>query len=105
MKSYLSITVIELIKAKYYIVLMAIGVSFPLITGGVDLSIGTGLVCYSLAGGYLITQCGWPTGAAMVVTLLFGIIIGCINGVLIGVMDLPPFLVIQYTEACLMRIS
>ena len=33
---------------------MAIGVTFPLITAGVDLSIGTGLICYSLLGGYLI---------------------------------------------------
>ena len=85
-------TILTIMDYSYYIVLMAIGVSFPLITGGVDLSIGTGLVCYSLAGGYLITQCGWPTGAAMLVSILFGVIIGFINGVLIGVMDLPPFL-------------
>ena len=71
---------------------MAIGVAFPLITGGVDLSIGTGLVCYSLAGGYLIAFCGWPTGLAMLVSILFGIVIGVLNGILIGVMDLPPFL-------------
>ena len=85
-------TILTIMDYSYYIVLMAIGVSFPLITGGVDLSIGTGLVCYSLAGGYLITRCGWPVGAAMLVTILFGIVIGIINGVLIGVMDLPPFL-------------
>ena len=85
-------TILTIMDYSYYIVLMAIGVSFPLITGGVDLSIGTGLVCYSLAGGYLILHCGWPVGLAMVVTVLFGTIIGVINGVLIGVMDLPPFL-------------
>ena len=85
-------TILTIMDYSYYIVLMAIGVSFPLITGGVDLSIGTGLVCYSLAGGYLILHCGWPVGIAMVVTVLFGTIIGVINGVLIGVMDLPPFL-------------
>jgi ribose transport system permease protein len=77
---------------SYYIVLMAIGVAFPLITGGVDLSIGTGLVCYSLAGGYLIMFKGWPTGVAMIVSILFGLAIGTLNGILIGVMDLPPFL-------------
>ena len=48
-------TILTIMDYSYYIVLMAIGVAFPLITGGVDLSIGTGLVCYSLAGGYLIT--------------------------------------------------
>ena len=85
-------TILTIMDYSYYIVLMAIGVSFPLITGGVDLSIGTGLVCYSLAGGYLIMFCGWPTGLAMIVTVLFGIAIGVLNGILIGVMDLPPFL-------------
>ena len=43
---------------------MAIGVTFPLITGGVDLSIRTGLICYSLAGGYLITQKGMPVAGS-----------------------------------------
>ncbi|MCR5589929.1 MAG: ABC transporter permease [Lachnospiraceae bacterium] len=85
-------TILTIMDYSYYIVLMAIGVSFPLITGGVDLSIGTGLVCYSLAGGYLIMFCGWPTGLAMVVSVIFGIAIGALNGVLVGVMDLPPFL-------------
>ena len=85
-------TILTIMDYSYYIVLMAIGVAFPLITGGVDLSIGTGLVCYSLAGGYLIMFKGWPTGLAMIVSILFGIAIGVLNGVLIGVMDLPPFL-------------
>ena len=85
-------TILTIMDYSYYIVLMAIGVAFPLITGGVDLSIGTGLVCYSLAGGYLIAFCGWPTGLAMLVSLAFGIVIGVLNGILIGVMDLPPFL-------------
>lgn len=85
-------TILTIMDYSYYIVLMAIGVAFPLITGGVDLSIGTGLVCYSLAGGYLIMFKGWPTGLAMIVSILFGIAIGVLNGILIGVMDLPPFL-------------
>ncbi|MCR5580203.1 MAG: ABC transporter permease [Pseudobutyrivibrio sp.] len=85
-------TVLSILDYSYYIVLMAIGVTFPLITGGVDLSIGTGLICYSLAGGYLVVHCGWPTVAGMLVSVLFGIAIGCLNGVLIAVMDLPPFL-------------
>ena len=39
-------TLMSILDYSYYIVLMAIGVTFPLITGGVDLSIGTGLICY-----------------------------------------------------------
>ena len=85
-------TFLNIMEFSYYIVLIAIGVTFPLITGGVDLSIGTGLICYSLAGGYLVVHCGWPTGLGILVSLLFGIAIGTLNGFLISVMDLPPFL-------------
>jgi ribose transport system permease protein len=45
-------TFVSLLDCSYYVALMAIGVTFPLITGGVDLSIGTGLICYALFGGY-----------------------------------------------------
>lgn len=85
-------TVMSILDYSYYIALMAIGVTFPLITGGVDLSIGTGLICYSLAGGYLVMQCGWPTEAGLLVSILFGVIIGIVNGVLVAIMNLPPFL-------------
>lgn len=85
-------TVMSILDYSYYIALMAIGVTFPLITGGVDLSIGTGLICYSLAGGYLIVHCGWPVGAGMAVSVLFGMVIGTLNGFLVAVMNLPPFL-------------
>lgn len=85
-------TVLSILDYSYYIILMAIGVTFPLITGGVDLSIGTGLICYSLAGGYLIVHQGWPTWACMLVAVGFGIVIGLLNGCLVSLMNLPPFL-------------
>ena len=85
-------TVMSILDYSYYIALMAIGVTFPLITGGVDLSIGTGLICYSLTGGFLIVQKGWPVWAGILVTLLLSIVIGLLNGVLVSIMDLPPFL-------------
>ncbi len=50
---------------SYYDLLMAIGVTFPLITGGVDLSIGTGMVCYALIAGYLVRNNNLPVAVAM----------------------------------------
>ncbi len=85
-------TVLSMLDYSYYIILMAIGVTFPLITGGVDLSIGTGLICYSLAGGYLVVHCGWPTWAGMLVAVLFGTVMGLVNGCLVSLLNLPPFL-------------
>lgn len=85
-------TFVSILDYSYYIALMAIGVAFPLMTAGVDLSIGTGLICYSLVGGYLIVFQGWPTWAGMLVSVLFGAAMGAINGSLVALMDLPPFL-------------
>ena len=86
-------TLVSILDYSYYIVLMSIGVTFPLLTGGVDLSIGTGLICYSLVGGYLITFHNFPVGGGILVTILFGVAFGIINGTLVAVMEIPPFLV------------
>ena len=85
-------TFVNILDSSYYIALMAIGVVFPLITGGVDLSIGTGMVCYGLIGGYLAVYQGVPVWAALLITVLCGVVMGCFNGVLVAVMELPPFL-------------
>ena len=69
-------TFINILDFSYYIVLMAIGVAFPLMTGGVDLSIGTGLVCYSLVGGYLIVHKGMPTIVGILAAIILGMLIG-----------------------------
>ena len=47
-------TLLSMLDFSYYDLLMAIGVTFPLITGGVDLSIGTGMVCYALIAGTMV---------------------------------------------------
>ncbi len=94
-------TIITLFGYMYYILLMAIGVTFPLITGGVDLSIGTGLVCYSIVGSYLINHQGMPIWVGILVTLLLGTAMGAFNGLVVSVLELPPFI----TTLCTMMIA
>ena len=65
-------TLLSMLDFSYYDLLMAIGVTFPLITGGVDLSIGTGMVCYALIAGTMVRSHGWPVAAAMVLCLVLG---------------------------------
>ena len=85
-------TIITMCSYMYYIMLMAIGVTFPLLTGGVDLSIGTGIICYSIVGSFLIRQGGMPIGIGMLVTVGMGVAIGLINGLIVAKLDLPPFI-------------
>ncbi len=85
-------SILSMLDFSYYDILMAIGVTFPLITGGVDLSIGTGMVCYALLGGTLIRNYNVPVAVGMLVCVLLGLAIGTLNGTLVAVMNLPPFL-------------
>lgn len=85
-------TYLEILRNMYYIMLMAIGVTFPLITGGVDLSMGTGLVSYALIGSYLIRIFGWSTEWAVLLTISLGVFVGFINGTVISRIGLPPFI-------------
>jgi ribose transport system permease protein len=93
-------TVVTLCNYMYYILLMAIGVTFPLLTGGVDLSIGTGLICYAIVGSYAISN-GMPVWAGMLVALGMSLVIGFVNGIIIAKLELPPFI----TTLCTMMIA
>ncbi len=85
-------TILSIFDYSYYITFMAIGVTFCLITGGVDLSIGTGMICYGLLGGYLIAHKNAPVIVGILVTLAVALIFGAINGFLVAVLNLPPFI-------------
>ena len=73
--------------------LIAIGVSFVIITGGIDLSIGStiGLVGSLLAS--LLTVKGWSIGAALATVMLVSLGIGLAHGLLITKLRLQPFVV------------
>lgn len=85
-------TLVSFLDYSYYISFMAIGVTLCLITGGNDLSIGTGMICYSLVGAFCVNKLAMPIAVGMLVTILFGMIIGCLNAVLVAIMDIPPFI-------------
>ncbi|MFR0971736.1 MAG: ABC transporter permease [Blautia massiliensis (ex Durand et al. 2017)] len=83
-------TILSMLDFSYYDLLMAI-VTFPLITGGVDLSIGTGMVAYALIAGTLIRNNNCPVALAMIICIVL-VSSWCIKRCTIGVMNLPPFL-------------
>jgi ribose transport system permease protein len=73
--------------------LIAIGVAFVIITGGIDLSIGStiGLVGSLLA--CLLTKHGWSVGAALAMVMIVSLGIGLAHGLLITKLRLQPFVV------------
>ena len=84
-------TLISIFDSSYYIGFMAIGVTFVIITGGIDLSIGTLCIACSLIGGTLFEK-GVPMFAALLIILLIGTLFGFANGFMTSVMGLPAFI-------------
>ncbi len=69
--------------------ILALGTTFVIITGGIDLSIGTGMVLCGVMAGVFLTYWGWPLWAGVLATILFGGLIGLVNGVNISVLGHP----------------
>lgn len=72
--------------------ILAIGMTPVLISGGIDLSIGSIMGCCGVVLG-LATGAGWPLVFAIPLTILAGAALGLINGGFIAYLRLPPFLV------------
>ncbi len=82
----------SILEAAYFIGFLAIGVTFPIITGGIDLSIGTIMMCGALIGGGAYNMWGWPLWAALILVVLIPIGFSAVNGLLISKLKLPPFI-------------
>lgn len=85
-------TAIQILESSYYIGLMAIGVTFVIITGGIDLSIGTVMMCSALIGGVAYSNWGFPFWAALLLVPLIGLAFGTLNGFMVAKWKLPPFI-------------
>ncbi len=94
----------NILESSYYIGLMAFGVTFIIITGGIDLSLGTVMMCSALLGAYTFKQ-GWPLLVSVILTVLVGVVFGVLNGTMIAKLNLPPFIATLGTQYVSMGIG
>lgn len=85
-------TIINILDSSYYIGFLAIGVTFVIITGGIDLSIGTVMMCSTLLGGVAYNVWKWPIGSCLVFLVVCATLFGLFNGILVAKFKLPPFI-------------
>lgn len=85
-------TLSSLFDASYYVGFLGIGVTFVIITGGIDLSIGTGMMAAAMTGGVAYNIWHLPLAVSLLIILLVATLIGCLNGFLIAKVKLPPFI-------------
>lgn len=71
--------------------IIAVGMTFAIMTGGIDLSVGAvyGITVVAVAN---MTVAGWNPVLSLLIGLLFGCVAGCINGLLVTKLKLQPFI-------------
>lgn len=71
---------------------LALGQTFVLLTGGIDLSVGSNIALTGMFAA-LAMRAGSPWWLAALIAILAGLVVGLINGAIIHVVKLPPFIV------------
>lgn len=84
--------VMNILRHSSVIGLMAIGMGLVIITGGIDLSVGSNLALTGVVAAltFNATNSGFAT---FIVAVLFGTAAGAVNGLLIGKAKMPAFIV------------
>ena len=85
--------VINIFRASGFTMISVVGMAMILITGGLDLSIGSIYALSALMCGLAITDWGLPVPVGILLGLLCGALCGTINGFLIVRTGIPPMIV------------
>lgn len=83
--------VVNIFRQASINIVLATGLTFVILTGGIDLSVGSILGVSAVVG--VLVSLSAVSWLAIPAALLTGLAIGLINGALIAFLDLPPFIV------------
>jgi ribose/xylose/arabinose/galactoside ABC-type transport system permease subunit len=97
-------TLIQIAKDTSFFAIMAVGMTFVIITGGIDLSVGAIYAIASVCGALVLSQFGSDGGAGSVllgilVTVGVGVLGGLLNGSMIVAFSVHPFIITLGTMA------
>jgi len=72
--------------------ILALGTTFVIISGGIDLSTGTGMTLCAVMTGVFLTNMQLPLVVGVVGGILTGALMGLVNGFNVAVLQIPPFI-------------
>ncbi|MBR0283867.1 MAG: sugar ABC transporter permease YjfF [Selenomonadaceae bacterium] len=75
------------------LIIVTVGITFTLLIGGIDLSVGAVLALCCMVLAYLLEFTTVPVGLAILIILLMGIGFGALQGYIITKFDLQPFII------------
>lgn len=84
--------IVGILLATAVIGVLALGSTFVIISGGIDLSVGTVMTLCSVMTGVFITMWGAPIFVGVIGGLMTGALCGLISGLAIARLGIPPFI-------------
>jgi ribose transport system permease protein len=73
--------------------IFSIGVGIVIITGGIDLSVGSICALLGILLSMMLVEWGWPAGVALAAVIALGGGLGAVHGLLVARLRLQPFIV------------
>ena len=95
---FTSMNLTNLILQNSYVVILILGMLPVILTGNVDLSVGSILAFVGAVAAILQVKMGLGTVPTLLVSLVIGTAIGAWNGLWIAKFDIPPFIVTLSTQ-------
>jgi simple sugar transport system permease protein len=76
-----------------FLLVVAIGMTFVILTGGIDLSVGSVVALSTMISASLVTEQGWPPLPVIALVLAIGATLGLGMGAIIHYFEIQPFIV------------
>ena len=83
----------NLVMQNGYVVILATGMLFCVLTGNVDLGVGSVVALSGAVSALLVVDKGMPIIVGIIAALVVGLLVGVFAGFFISMLDIPPFVV------------
>lgn len=83
----------NLLVDNAFLLITAVGMSFVILSGGIDLSVGSVIALSTMVSASLVQQQGWPPAVVIPLVLLMGAVFGTAMGAIIHYFSIQPFIV------------
>jgi ribose transport system permease protein len=71
---------------------LGVAVTFVIISGGIDLAVGTMMTLTAVCAGLVLTNLGMPLPLGIAAALASGAIMGAVSGIVVAKLKIPPFI-------------
>ncbi len=84
--------IIGILQSTTVIGVLAVASTFIIITSGIDLSVGVLMTFCAVMGGVFLVNWGWPLPLGVLGAVVVGALTGCVSGLTITRLKVPPFI-------------